>query len=107
MNTALPGTSFYRTTDGGRSWTPAPGLPTEGQYQLPTFFNPGIGVVFGSGPSPAVFVTSDGGNSWQPRPVPVAGSAVSMAPPPSLSAATPRAWFLSWGLPWSRPPMPA
>ena len=97
VNTASPGTSLYRTTDGGQTWAPASSLPSNGQYQLPTFFTPGIGVVFGFDPSPVVFVTSDGGNSWQPRPVPVTGSAASMAPPASLSAATPRAWFLSWG----------
>jgi hypothetical protein len=92
-----PGSALYRTTDGGRNWTPAPGLPAKGEYEIPTFFNAEDGVILGSDPSPVVFVTTNGGASWTRTPVPVRGSAASLAPPPQFSAPTSQAWFLSWG----------
>jgi photosystem II stability/assembly factor-like uncharacterized protein len=96
-NLSSPGSALYRTTDGGHSWTPAPGLPTNGEFQVPTFFNAEDGVVFDLDPSPVVFVTSDGGSRWTKSSIPVSGSAASLRPPPQFSSPTPQAWFLSWG----------
>jgi hypothetical protein len=43
------GGMFYRTTDGGVSWSPAPapapGLPAEDQFAVPTFFGTRTGVM--------------------------------------------------------------
>ena len=76
-----PGGTLYRTTDGGVSWSPAPGLPANEQYSLPTFFGTQVGVML-SNPedvppeSSSVYVTDDGGNTWTTHPVPaIAGLA--------------------------------
>lgn len=66
---------LWHTADGGRTWKPAR-LPTNFDYQLPTFFNPRDGVVLDddatsrSGRGATVFVTADGGRTWRARPVP-------------------------------------
>jgi len=106
---ASPGGALYRTTDGGRSWTAATGLPRAGPYALPTFFGPGDGVVLRDAsetvparpataqrqPLPSVYVTNDGGTSWTRRTVP---AAVAHTEPwtstlaSRFSAASPTTW---------------
>jgi len=89
--------SLYRTTDGGRTWARAPGLPATASYTLPTFFDDHDGVVFALAPHPTVFATADGGHRWRRVSVPVGGSVTGLAPPPHFSAPTPSHWYLSWG----------
>lgn len=75
--TSNPGGVLSRTTDGGTTWSVAPGLPAGG-LSLPTFFGRTDGVVLRdpTAPSrPAVYVTHDGGTSWSPVTLPAAAFA--------------------------------
>ncbi len=69
------GGRVYRTTDGGTSWSPAPGLPRGVSFSLPMFFGPEDGVVLGdatitSHRAPSVYVTDNGGATWTRRSLP-------------------------------------
>jgi photosystem II stability/assembly factor-like uncharacterized protein len=77
--TSNPGGVLYRTTDGGSTWSVAPGLPSH-DMTLPTFFGPDDGVVLRDPTSPSrlaptVFVTHDGGARWSAVAVPAAAGA--------------------------------
>jgi photosystem II stability/assembly factor-like uncharacterized protein len=80
-----PGGTVYRTTDGGVSWSPAPGLPANEQYSLPTFFGAQAGVMLSNpegapSQSSSVYVTDDGGNTWTSHPVPTIAGLASFKP---------------------------
>ena len=69
------GGRLYRTTDGGTSWSVAPGLPKGVSFSLPTFFGPEDGVILGDATTtahraPSVYVTHDGGVTWTRRTLP-------------------------------------
>jgi photosystem II stability/assembly factor-like uncharacterized protein len=79
-----PGGTLYRTTDGGFTWSTAPGLPSTSRYQLPTFFNQSQGVVLGQAQGrdaqiPVVYVTDDGGATWHAHPLPANKAVVAYA----------------------------
>ena len=72
--TSNPGGVVYRTTDGGTTWSVAPGLPA-GDMSLPTFFGSNDGVVLRDPETPStvpgvVYVTHDGGATWSPVTLP-------------------------------------
>ena len=73
--TSNPGGVVYRTTDGGTTWSVAPGLPAA-DMSLPTFFDSNDGVVLrdpetpSSTVPPVVYVTHDGGATWSPVSLP-------------------------------------
>lgn len=74
--TSNPGGVVYRTTDGGTTWSAAPGLPS-GDMTLPSFFGADHGVVLRdpeppSRVKPIVYVTHDGGATWSPIALPAA-----------------------------------
>jgi photosystem II stability/assembly factor-like uncharacterized protein len=99
--TSNPGGVVYRTTDGGTTWSVAPGLPS-GSMALPTFFGPVDGVALRdpeppSTVKPIVYVTHDGGADWSPVALPAAALATykggaSLAG--RFSAVSPTHWFL-------------
>jgi photosystem II stability/assembly factor-like uncharacterized protein len=99
--TANPGGVVYRTTDGGTTWSAAPGLPASGMT-LPTFFGPDDGVVLRdpqppSTRKPVVFVTHDGGATWSPVALPIAAVTTSKGGASLVgrfSAVSPTRWFL-------------
>lgn len=67
--TTSTGGVLYRTTNGGTTWSKAPGLPPNDRYEVPTFFGTRHGVVVGypdGKPSQAalVFETDNGGATW-------------------------------------------
>ncbi len=69
------GGRLYRTTDGGASWSAAPGLPTGVSFSLPTFFGTHDGVVLGDATTtahraPSAYVTDNGGVTWTRRSLP-------------------------------------
>ena len=69
------GGRLYRTTDGGTSWSVAPGLPKGVSFSLPTFVGPHDGVVLGDATTtahraPSVYVTDNGGMTWTRRSLP-------------------------------------
>ena len=69
------GGRLYRTTDGGSSWSVAPGLPKGVSFSLPTFVGPHDGVVLGDATTtarraPSVYVTDNGGMTWSRRSLP-------------------------------------
>jgi hypothetical protein len=69
------GGELYRSTDGGTTWSLAPGLPKGVLFSLPTFFGPERGVVLGdatnlSRRAPSVYVTNNGGTTWTRRSLP-------------------------------------
>jgi photosystem II stability/assembly factor-like uncharacterized protein len=70
-----PGGTLYRTTDGGTTWSLAPGLPVTSRYELPTFFGQHQGLVLGQARGHkskilAVYTTDDGGATWSVHPLP-------------------------------------
>jgi photosystem II stability/assembly factor-like uncharacterized protein len=99
--TSNAGGVVYRTTDGGTTWSTAPGLPS-GAMTLPTFFGPEDGVVLRdpeppSKVQPSAYVTHDGGATWSPVALPAAavgpykgGASLSGR----FSAASPTHWFV-------------
>jgi photosystem II stability/assembly factor-like uncharacterized protein len=99
--TSNPGGVVYRTTDGGATWSVAPGLPSS-SMTLPTFFGPDDGIVLRdpqppSTHRPAVYVTRDGGATWSPVALPAAAittykGGASLAG--RFSAVSPTRWFL-------------
>jgi hypothetical protein len=80
-----PGGVLYRTTDGGASWSRAPGLSSRDQLALPTFFGKHTGVML-SNPegvprqSTSVFVTDDGGVTWTAHRLPTIAGLASFKP---------------------------
>ncbi len=92
---------MYRTTDGGTTWTAAPGLPS-GDMTLPSFFGTDNGVALRdpeppSKIKPIVYVTHDGGAAWSPVALPAAAittykGGASLAG--RFSAVSPTHWFL-------------
>ncbi len=81
--TSNPGGVLSRTTDGGATWSVAPGLPSGG-LSLPTFFGRADGVVLRDPASPAkvhatvkpaIYVTRDGGATWSRVALPAAAVA--------------------------------
>lgn len=72
-NSQIPGGLIYRTTNGGLSWSPVPGLPTGQQYTAPEFFSTESAVTLAtkvSESSPTVYVTEDGGSTWTSHALP-------------------------------------
>ncbi len=72
-NSPVPGGIIYRTTNGGLSWSPVPGLPTGQQYTVPEFFSTESAVTFAtkvSESSPTVYVTENGGTTWTSHALP-------------------------------------
>jgi photosystem II stability/assembly factor-like uncharacterized protein len=68
-----PGGALFRTTDGGASWSAAPGLPTTMRYVMPVFFPGASGVVLATpagGGGAVAYVTTDAGATWAPYSVP-------------------------------------
>lgn len=60
---------LYRTTNGGTTWSKAPGLPPNDRYEIPSFFGTRHGVVVGypdgkSSQAARVFDTDNGGATW-------------------------------------------
>jgi photosystem II stability/assembly factor-like uncharacterized protein len=60
---------LYRTTDGGATWSKAPGLPSDDRYGIPSFFGSRQGVVLGypndePSQSALVFETDNSGATW-------------------------------------------
>jgi photosystem II stability/assembly factor-like uncharacterized protein len=99
--TSKRGGVLYRTTDGGTTWSVAPGLPS-GDLSLPTFFGTDDGVVLRdpalpSKVTPTVSVTRDGGATWATVGLPAAavatfkGGALLSG---RFSATSPRQWFV-------------
>jgi hypothetical protein len=69
------GGELYRTTDGGTSWSVAPGLPKGVSFSLPTFFGRDDGVMLGDATNqahsaPSLYVTVNGGVIWTRRSLP-------------------------------------
>ena len=72
-NSGFPGSTIYRSTDRGTSWSAVPGLPSGRQYTLPQFFGGQSVVTLGtkaSGSDPTVYVSDDGGSIWTKHGVP-------------------------------------
>jgi hypothetical protein len=88
--------TLLRTTDGGLTWQPAPGLPVHGLYELPTFFGNDDGLVVSYGPSPTTFTTSDGGATWTAHRLPFGSTGPAL--PPSQYQPVPFAApsFMTW-----------
>lgn len=97
--------NLYRTTDGGASWVPVPGLPPNEQYALPTFFGATTGVVMGNpeglpGQSTSIFVTDDGGGTWTARSLPSIAGLATLKPRglgSRFAAITPTVWRIDIG----------
>jgi photosystem II stability/assembly factor-like uncharacterized protein len=95
--------TLSRTTDGGASWSPVPGLPSN--EQLPTFFGTRNGVILSNpegipGQSTSVFVTDDGGATWTARPLPTVPQLANFKPGglgSRFSAVGPMNWKIDVG----------
>jgi hypothetical protein len=68
---------FATSTDGGQAWTPLPGTPALGNYDVYVVQDPAVGQPWtvcrvGGTPTPSVMVTctTDGGLTWVTRSVP-------------------------------------
>lgn len=99
-----PGGVLYRTTDGGATWTRAPGLPSGFRYSIPIFFGSRRAVVLAThglsdARGAAVYETEDGGSTWTRYPLPVF-SGVDFTPgslATRFAAVGPFAWRIDVG----------
>ena len=98
--TSNPGGVVYRTTDGGTTWSVAPGLPS-GDMSLPPSSARTTGSCCATRTAvdvqPVVYVTQDGGGTWSPVALPAAAVEYYKGGAPlagRFSAVSPTHWFV-------------
>jgi photosystem II stability/assembly factor-like uncharacterized protein len=97
--------NLSRTSDGGATWSAVPGLPSNEQFALPTFFGTTAGVVMSNpeglpGQATSIFVTDDGGATWTARPLPSIAGLAALKPRglgSRFAPITPTAWRIDIG----------
>jgi photosystem II stability/assembly factor-like uncharacterized protein len=104
-----PGGAVYRTTDGGRTWSRATGLPRYERLQVPVLIGKRTAIVLGQDPRPdehgraTVYVSENDGDTWQPHRAPGDANLVRYlhhdlaAEAPPFSVASARRWSMFVG----------